>query len=488
MKNLLSLLLLFTIFLSAQNYESAWTEVQELEKKSLPKSALKRVESIYTEAKSEKNEIQFIKALLYKEKYLLTLNQDGYIAIIKDLEKAIKESPKKGTQLVLYSILAQVYEYYLERNHYRINQRSRLKQDTSNDIKTWSIDKLSKKSSELYLKSLDKRAKDIPINKYKALLNKGSHVQELQPTLYDFLAFRALGHFINPRNTLNRKENFTIKDPDAFASAYTFMYLSFSSELRNQLQYNALVIYQELLKLHREKHHKKALDAINIQRLLFVYRNFSIDKKEQYYINALKSILLENPKSEALITLANSYYDKENYPEAMLYVEQALKSSNEYIINKASILKYEIEAKHLKFQIEQVNLPHENILAKVKYKNIQELFVNVIRLNSDKEAKLDSKKDSERLNYLKTLEIFKKFTIRVPKKNDYKSHSIEISLDHYDVGKYIVILSLSKEIDKHAIYKTMSISNIAYMKQGNRKLLVVHRQTGEPLKGVEVSF
>ncbi len=488
MKNLLSLLLLFTIFLSAQNYESAWTEVQEFEKKSLPKSALKRVESIYTEAKSEKNEIQFIKALLYKEKYLLTLNQDGYIAIIKDLEKAIKESPKKGTQLILYSILAQVYEYYLERNHYRINQRSRLKQDASSDIKTWSIDKLSKKSSELYLKSLDKKAKDIPINKYKALLNKGSHVQELQPTLYDFLAFRALGHFVNPRNTLNRKENFTIKDPDAFASAYTFMYLSFSSELRNQLQYNALVIYQELLKLHREKHHKKALDAINIQRLLFVYRNFSIDKKEQYYINALKSILLENPKSEALITLANSYYDKENYPEAMLYVEQALKSSNEYIINKASILKYEIEAKHLKFQIEQVNLPHENILAKVKYKNIQELFVNVIRLNSDKEAKLDSKKDSEKLNYIKTLEIFKKFTIRVPKKNDYKSHSIEISLDHYDVGKYIVILSLSKEIDKHAIYKTMSISNIAYMKQGNRKLLVVHRQTGEPLKGVEVSF
>ena len=192
MKNVLSLLLFFTLFLSAQTYESAWTEVQKLETKALPKSALKRVESIYTQAKNEKNEIQFIKALLYKEKYLLSLNEDGYVKMIKDIEEAIKESPKKGTRLILYSILAQVYEYYLDRHQYRINQRSTVKEDSSTDIKTWSMDKLSKKASELYLKSLDKIAGDIPIENYKAILNKGMYVEELQPTLYDFLAFRAL--------------------------------------------------------------------------------------------------------------------------------------------------------------------------------------------------------------------------------------------------------------------------------------------------------
>ncbi|RUM69722.1 MAG: hypothetical protein DSZ07_04015, partial [Sulfurovum sp.] len=488
MKKLLYILLLFTLFLSAQSYDASWKEVQEFEKKSLPKSALKCVKSIYTQAKNEKNENQFIKALLYKEKYLLRLNEEGYVKIIKDIEEAIKESPKKGTQLILYSILAQVYEYYLDRNRYRIYQRTKLKQNSSSDIKTWSIDKLSKKSSELYLKSLNKIAGNIQISEYKNILNKGIHIEKLQPTLYDFLAFRALRYFTNPRNTLNQTGQFTIKDPDAFASAYTFMYLSCSPAIKRQLKYNALVIYQELLKLHYKKHHKKALDYINVKRLEFVYNNFSNEKREQYYTRALKSLIYKNPKSEALLALANVYYREENYVKAIPYIEQVLKSSNNYIISRATELKNSIEAKYLKFQIEQVNLAHENILSKIEYKNANELFVKVIKLNHKEEAKLEYKNRWEYLDYLKTLPAIKNFKIILPKQNDYKIHSTEISLDHYGVGKYIVVLSLQKEIDRDAIYKIMNISNIAYMKQGNKRLLVVNRQTGEALKGVEVSF
>jgi len=311
MKKLLSILLLFTLFLSAQSYDASWKEVQNFEKKSLPKSALKCVKSIYTQAKKEKDEIQFIKALLYKEKYLLTLNEDGYVKVIKDIEEAINESPKKGTQLILYSILAQVYEYYLDNNRYRIHQRTKLKENSSSDIKTWSIDKLSKKSSELYLKSLNKIAGSIQISEYKNILNKGIHIEKLQPTLYDFLAFRALRYFTNPRNTLNQTGQFTIKDPDAFASVYTFMYLSFSHAIKGELKYNVLVIYQELLKLHYKKRHQKALDYVNVKRLEFVHNNFSNEKREQYYTKALKSLISKNPKSEALLALANIYYKKQ---------------------------------------------------------------------------------------------------------------------------------------------------------------------------------
>ena len=214
MKKLLSILLLFTLFLSAQNYESAWKEVQKFEKKSLPKSSLKKVEEIYQQAKKEKNEIQFIKALLYKEKNLFRLNEEGYVKVIQDIEEAINQSPNRSSQLILTSILAQTYYQYLDRNRYNSN-RTPLKENKSRDIRTWSLEKLSKKSTQLYLDSLDKLSQKVDINNYISILNKSKNVESLRPTLYDFLAFRALNYF----KTAQKFDSFTIKTPDAFESA-----------------------------------------------------------------------------------------------------------------------------------------------------------------------------------------------------------------------------------------------------------------------------
>ena len=489
MKKLLSILLLFTLFLSAQTYESSWKEVQKFENKSLPKSALKSVNSIYTKARNEKNEAQFIKALLYKEKFLLRLNEDGYVKVISDIEKSIKESPKRGTKLILYSILAQIYSQYVDRNYYKINHRTKLKENSSTDIQTWSIDKLYKKSSELYLKSLDTKAGEIPINEYQDILEKGVNIANIQPTLYDFLAFRALKYFKNSRNALHRKGAFTIKDSDAFSSTYTFMYLSCSSDIKKYPQYQALVIYQELLKLHKAKHNIEALDYVNVERLDFVYRNFVHLQKEQYYLTALKSMAKKNPNSQALLALAQFYYDKSKYKEAMLYVKQAIESSNNYVVINAKNIKNGIEGKYLRFQVENINLPNENILSRVDYKNSHNLFVNVIKLKHDEKKKLNDKiTDTEKINYIKSLNTFKSFKIKLPKNDDYKLHSTEVSLDKYTIGEYIFVLSLTKEIDEHSIYKIIPVSNIAYIKQGTKKLIITNRKTGKPLTDVDVSF
>ena len=489
MKKLLSVLILLTLFLSAQSYESSWEEVHNFEKKSLPKSSLKKVEEIYQQAKKEQNEIQFMKALFYKEKYLFRLNEEGYIGVIKDLKKAINETTSKSNKLILTSILAETYQKYLNQNRYKNYNRTAIKDNKSQDIATWSLEKLSKKATQLYLDSLDKSAQKVDIDRYSQILNMGEHTEALRPTLYDFLAFRTLNYLKRAYNLSSQPlDSFTVKDPDAFGSAYTFMYLTLPTEDRDAYNYQSMLIYQKLIEFHQAYHHERALDYVNIERLKFVKENFSAINKEELFVEALKKIVTNNLESEAILELANYYRNKGNYIKAIEYAKEGIKSQNSYISSTAQSIINRIESKKLKFEVEKINLPKENILSKITYKNGHELFVKIIKLTKDEREKFDEKNYDERASYIKSLSTFKKFKITLPKKNDYKKHSTEVSLESYEIGEYLFVLSFGKEIDNHAIYKIVHISNIAYMKQGSKKIIVLHRKTGKPLSDVKTSF
>ncbi|WP_233901603.1 hypothetical protein, partial [Tenacibaculum piscium] len=90
MKKITTLLFMITFFattLNAQeNYENLWEKVQKFEKENLPKSALKVVETIYAKADVAKNSPQIIKALFYKSKFSLTLEEDAQLKIINQFK------------------------------------------------------------------------------------------------------------------------------------------------------------------------------------------------------------------------------------------------------------------------------------------------------------------------------------------------------------------------------------------------------------------
>src|SRR5258706_14781215 len=94
-----------TSFSQSDFYPSRWSRVYNYELKSLPKSALSVVDTIYSKAKKEKNIPQFTKALIYQSKFALTLNEGAELIIAKKFQKEIAEArgPLKN---VLESILA----------------------------------------------------------------------------------------------------------------------------------------------------------------------------------------------------------------------------------------------------------------------------------------------------------------------------------------------------------------------------------------------
>ena len=489
MKRLLFLLLLFNISLFSQTYEKVWNEVKKFEAKSLPKSALTQVQAIYNQAKEEKNELQFIKALLYKERYLFQLTDNSYTQTIKDVEEALTQSPKQSTQLILRSILGEMYMQYLARNYYKIKNRTVIKEDNSIDIETWSVERLLSQSSKLYIDSLDKSTQKISLKNYQFLMYKSKNMEGIFPTLYDFLAFRALKYFKAERYYFhNIFKNFQLKETDAFSPAHNFMHKNFKVQDKNSFKYQALLIYQNLLKLHTKDGQKRALEHVNLERLLFLYQNIHTKRKEKLYIKALNTLIENNAQSEALYYLAQYYLNQEKHIQAFKYASQGVKSSNNYIRYKCQEIKNRIEIKKLKFEIERINLPNENILSKVTYKNSSKVFVKVIKATKNIFINFKKTQYDKKINYLNSLSAFKEFQIDLERIEDYKEHSSEISLGSYEAGRYIFLLSTEENFQKNSIYKLTNISNISYTIKENRKLLVLHRKTGQPLEGLTASF
>ena len=71
----------------AQTFDKLWKEVEQAEKKSLPKTVIKLTDEIYQKGEKEKNSPQMLKAYTWRMKYREMLNPDSLYADLKGLEQ-----------------------------------------------------------------------------------------------------------------------------------------------------------------------------------------------------------------------------------------------------------------------------------------------------------------------------------------------------------------------------------------------------------------
>jgi len=286
-KKLLTFLIFIPIILFSFDYDTQWNSVEKLNKEHLPKSALEKVELIYEEAKTQNNSVQFIRATLYKKNYTTTLNESGQVQAIQVVEKAIKETSNTEEKSLLTSILAQMYQTYYNQNHYKIRQRTKIKETTLKEIETWSSEDFLNKIYKLYQDSLDPQTQNINIEKYKEILSEAKNVDGLRPTLYDLLVFRALAYFQNSSSYLHQVKEFNFKEKNAFSSASNFASLHFDFDDKENFKYQTVKLYQKLLHFYMNKNHLKALEHLNLERLTFVKQNYVGKNGDNHYLEAL---------------------------------------------------------------------------------------------------------------------------------------------------------------------------------------------------------
>ncbi|GAB4496805.1 MAG: alpha-2-macroglobulin family protein [Saprospiraceae bacterium] len=489
------------------DYADDWKIVDSLERQGLYKSALERAEAIQAKAARDKNSPQVIKALLYRGKYVTQLEEDGFVKAVQLFEKEEKTAalPEKA---VLQSILGQLYATYLSNQGWRINERTPIPDGEGGDILTWSAAQIEKHAIALYAASVAPEGilKDTPVESFRDILvkSRGDTVagQPLRPTLFDLLAHRALEYFADESSWLTEPAYaFSLDQPEAFAPAADFVKVKFESKDTTSGKWLAINLFQRILKTH-EGNVSALIDA-DLSRLQFAKNNSTLENKDALYLNALEVLHKThyNHPSDAEIVhrIAQHLYgldtDKgKNTQRAVSELEDAIRRHpNTYGAQLCQQLLDQIRAKSLNINVEKVYLPNKPALAQVRFRNLDKVFVKVVKASFEPDFFQNIPYDKY-LDHIKSLPQVQRREWDIKAPGDYQPHSTEIALDGLSFGKYWILVSENADFDSkkgYVAFASFAVSNLAFVsfKEKNHSCFVIaHRQSGAPLQGVQLEF
>jgi uncharacterized protein YfaS (alpha-2-macroglobulin family) len=508
------------------DYKSAWEKVIKFENDGLPKSALEVVESIYNQAKTDQEHGHLVKAIIHLLKYNAHVEEDDFI---KNLNRLRNETKTLSFPIkpVLHSMLAETYWNYYQANRYKFNQRSETIDFKNDDISTWSLEKLVHKTVENYDLSLNQpdKLKKVKIDEFSEILYGGNEKGKLyRPTLYDFLAHRAIDFFKHEEPNITRPADyFILNSADYFHQAAKFSKLHVKTSDTLSFKFHALTILQDLVRFHLNDKEPEALVDIELKRLEFVYHNSTLPDKQELYLKTLEELEQK--------TISHPVSTRVSYSIASIWGEKGQKYNPlESDIHKWDIKKawdicnaaykrfpesegaafaynYQrsIMSKHIDVKFENVNIPDLPFRALLSYKNLEKVHWRVIKVTSNEVKQIhdkyfnNRKKDSEKefLNYFlnKTPQAINEALI--PDDGDLQMHRTEIKLNSLPVGEYMVIFSPGDNFsfDNNAlVYSFITISNLSYIHRnlpdGTTEVSVRERKSGKPVPGakIEISF
>ncbi|MCB0823357.1 MAG: hypothetical protein KDC09_11715 [Bacteroidales bacterium] len=498
------------------DFQKEWKAVDSLISLGLPKSALEITEKIYKQALATENHPQYIKSLLYKMRLNADFQEDFLVKIVEELQGEIKKS-EPPVKEILYSIQAEIYWRYYQSNRWKFMERSTVSGSPSDDIKTWDLKTIMGRIIQNYQASLEdpKSLKKINLKDYDAILSPGNS-KEIRPTLYDFLAHRAVDFFMNDEASLTKPANtFEIDNAEFFSDPKSFSKIDIKSSDSLSLKYYAIRILQDLMDFHLNDKNPDALVDVNLKRLSFVKENAVLPEKDYLYLAALKEYE-QTLVSEPVSTLV-SYAIAQQLQQTGLQYNPAISDKHRWEIKAAAdicheaikrfpdsdgaqncrALLFSIQRKELEITTENVIVPGEAALALVKYKNLENLYLRLAKVDYKKAEQMakENRNLNELLNKYIGLPVFREWTQALIDEGDFQSHSTEIKIDALPAGYYILLASESAEFNPDSnliFYEKLWSSNISYISRqngnSNQQFYMLNRKSGLPLAGVSADL
>ncbi|MBS1742930.1 MAG: alpha-2-macroglobulin [Bacteroidetes bacterium] len=499
-----------TAFAQQQDdYASDWKKVEGLEKKGLTASALKEVIGIFNKALLNNNEPQQIKSAIYQVKYRNLVEENSVPSNILYIDTLIEKS-KAPVMNILQSMKAELLWNFKNRNRYLFYSRTRITDDNATDILTWSIDKFNNSIAALYNASLSQETllQNTALNNWDAILQKGINSRDLRPSLYDFLAHRAIAFFGNAENDVtNPAYKFIINDEHVFDPANEFINLKIATTDAQSLYYRALLIYQDILRFHINDKDPGALIDADLLRLTFVNRYAVISNKTKLYEAALQFIETKyshHVASGAAIFLQAQLYQQSGsnfHPFTNKEVQYDLVKATQLCekliaafphseaADRATNLLFSIKSPQLKIETEKVNIPGVPFLSLVSYRNIETLYFRVVKSNRNEIQKIRS--DNNMWKLATALTPVLSWKTDLPQQQDFQQHSTEIKTGALETGMYIILASISPDfsIANNIIgWQTTYVSNISYIDNNNNELYVLNRNDGRPIPNTNLQL
>ncbi len=542
MNHLLTILLFFTtLALSAQpnkprnptdpTFAREWKRADSLAKKSLPKSALEVVNGIYKQAKADRNHPQVVKAVMHRLMYQPYTTEDTYAELIDLLRRDVADTPAPARN-ILQSVLAETYWQYYEQNRWKFSQRN-TDENGSDDPRTWTLRRLVAETVAAYEASLSGagQLKKTPLETFDVVVQKGdADARPLRPTLYDFLAHRALAFYQNTEPDITHPANrFELDQPAYLADADTFLKEKLTSSDSLSLKFRALRLFQELAAFHRAN--ALPLADVDAQRLAFVHQYSTVPDKDERYQQTLERAIRQHKNQPAELfyglTLANHWADRGDRVKTGGWRRRAADFATDLLrrfpksgtepTNLHKLLD-RLNTRTLQLTVEEGNAPEQPVRASVAYRNVPTMHYRIVSVGIDEWSRMERRRytteDGQKnlLNQFLRKPTVKAGSVRLPDDGDLQQHRTEIALPALPLGHYMVLLSPSARMSdttRELSYTRLTVTNIGYL-IGRKpvspikpiknehtdyqaffqdpKLYVMNRQTGQPMPNVRVEL
>ena len=508
----ISIVLIFSVAsaFAQGDYAREWEEIDSLLKQQLPQSAEKIIDDIYREALAQNNVAQLVKSHLYRASALNMREEESLVRRIIKTEEAILKSSFPA-QNVLHSIAAEFYWNYYTQNRWDILYRTTT-EIIPDDMRTWDLRQLVEKCVEHYSASLlePETLQSTAIEPFSAMLEKAVGSEKYRPTIYDFLAFRAVEFFDqNDANLVQPAESFSVDNPRYFAPAKEFTTLQIVTSDSLSFKFRALTLLQEIIDFHLNDPEPTALIDADLYRLDFVYKHSTLSDKEQVYLDALHELdahYAAHPAStEILFRIARLYNQQGNAfdhftnssvqwkkQEAIDVIEQAVARFPEsFGAQNCLALKDEISQPTADITADNATLPNKPFLVSLRYQNISVLHYKIIPVDFKQALaqRNNNSSISDRIDFYAGINPVHSGQWTLPGHEDYQPHNIEMALLSLTEGYYVIMASTDADFprDSFLIEKPIWVSNLSYVRQdfdGSLTVLVLHRETGKPVSGV----
>lgn len=501
---------LVSVSLWAQkDYAKEWQETDNLMNTGQPQSAQTIVDKIYNETRAQANYSQLAKACIYRIQLKKMYEEEAVVKAIEELEGLIP-AMAAPVRNILHTVAAEEYWNYYQQNRWNFNNRT-ASEIQPNDIRTWDLRRLVEKCTAHYAASLANAhdLQKININDYKAILEKQKESEKYRPTLFDFLVFRAVEFYNNNDvNLIQPAEQFIINSADYFAPAAAFSSLQINTTDTASFRYQALKYLQQIIAFHLADAEPTALIDADLQRLDMVYAHTPLAEKDSLYVAALQHLdrqYMHHPSStEVLFRIANCYKQQgEAYhpftkpavqwkkKEAVDLIEKAIaRFPKSFGAESCRALKHEIERPDITLAMDHAVLPNKPVLASLQYQNVKKLFFKIVAWDIN-EVIGQLRVGLE--NYYAKAKAIHSWSVDLPELGDYQEHTVELALPELKEGYYAVLTSIDGAFTgKSALWITNEVwaTNLSFVQQnknqGAVEVMVVHRETGQPLQGVQV--
>jgi len=523
------LFLLFALFMLLTTGSSAptppggsnaatWKKIDQLLAKDQTASAAKLLEPLYLQARQQQDAPEYLRALLYKLRLLEAKEEEAGEKAIALVEADLRTA-RFPARPILHSLLAQLYANYYQQHRYQLYDRTRANAPdptdaSAADLRTWDAARLGSAVVRHYRASLTdepRRQQQLKLAELGYAVQGGdAEGRALRPTLYDLLVHRAVDGLRNDEYYVTAPASqFELKDPALFGSAFDFVRLSLQAPKADSLnsQFHALQALQQLTAFRlAEASNLAALADVDLKRLRLVEQYAKMNGKEALYRAALAREA-ETHKSmpistEFLFAQAASLEQTEPATARDIALQAEKRFPKSRGAQQARALRQRIEAVELRFTTEEVVLPGQPWLLKLNVRNVPRLYAKAYRVSHAQALRQLNQhnydEDRFQKTYAKALAAkpAATWTLDVPGPTDYKAHTVQQAGPALPLGLYLIVLSTTAEnpVKEQAgvatIYAHLAVSELSQVRRNGAadgpELLVLHRQNGEALAGVQV--